>query len=231
MTKASPTRRPARPAAGPARKTAPAPAAKASSRRLPIALIAGAGLAVALIAVIVITMGASGEEPPIELGTPTITGDPLPEFETIAADTAVGMLIPEVVGADFAGTPVSITRDGRAKVIMFFAHWCGVCQQEVPLITDWLPGATLPEGVDLISVSTGVNPNQPNYPPSAWLEREGWAIPVILDDAGYRVADAFGLSAYPYFVFVDADGKVAVRLTGGLATARIESIINEMAGT
>ncbi len=140
------------------------------------------------------------------------------------------MTIPEVTGADFAGTPVSITRDGRAKVLMFFAHWCGVCQQEVPLITGWLPGAALPEGVDLISVSTGVNPNQANYPPSAWLEREGWTVPVILDDATYSVADAFGLSAYPYFVFVDAEGKVVVRLTGGLPTATIESIINEMAG-
>jgi len=229
LSKPSPTRNPARPAAPSARRFAPAPAAKAPSKRLPIALIVGAALAVGLIAVIVITMG-SGSADAVEVGAPVVTGDPLPEFETVANDTAVGMTIPEVTGADFAGTPVSITRDGRAKVIMFFAHWCSVCQQEVPLIAGWLPGATLPEGVDLISVSTGVNPNQANYPPSAWMEREGWAVPVILDDAGYSVADAFGLSAYPYFVFVDGDGKVAVRLTGGLATATIESILDALAG-
>jgi thiol-disulfide isomerase/thioredoxin len=229
LSKPSPTRRPARPATPTTRKPAPAAAAKASSKRLPVALIAGAALAVGLIAVIVVTMGSGGDAP-VELGTPAITGDSLPEFSTIENDTAVGMTIPEVIGADFAGTPVSITRDGRAKVIMFFAHWCGVCQQEVPLITGWLPGAALPEGVDLISVSTGVNPNQANYPPSAWLEREGWPVPVIFDDAGYGVADAFGLSAYPYFVFVDPEGKVFVRLTGGLSTATIESIINELAG-
>ena len=230
MSKATPTRRPARPGAAPGRKPTPASGAKpSSSKRLPIALIAGAALAAGLIAVIVVSMGSGGDET-LEVGTPAITGDSLPEFATVENDTAVGMTIPEVTGADFAGTPVSITRDGRAKVIMFFAHWCGVCQQEVPLIMGWLPGADLPDGVDLVSVSTGVNPNQANYPPSAWLEREGWTVPVILDDAAYNVADAFGLSAYPYFIFVDAEGKVVVRLTGGLPTATIESIINEMAG-
>ena len=230
MSKATPTRRPARPGVAPGRKPIPASGTKpSSSKRLPIALIVGAVLAAGLIAVIVVTMGSGGDEA-LEVGAPAITGDALPEFDTVNNDTAIGLTIPEVVGADFTGTPVSITRDGRAKVIMFFAHWCGVCQQEVPLIAGWLPATTLPEGVDLISVSTGVNRNQNNYPPSAWLAREGWTVPVILDDAANSVADAFGLSAYPYFVFVDAEGRVVVRLTGGLPTATIESIINEMAG-
>lgn len=229
MSKTSPTRRPARPVVPAARKSAPVPAAKASSKRLPIALIVGAVLAVGLIAVIVITMGSDADGT-LEVGAPVVTGDPLPEFDTIANDTAVGMTIPEVTGADFAGTPVSITLNGKPKMLLFVAHWCGVCQQEVPLIADWLPGATLLQDLEIISVSTGVNPNQNNYPASVWMAREGWTVPVILDDAGYSVADAFGLSAYPYFVFVDADGKVLVRLTGGLATATIESILNELAG-
>jgi thiol-disulfide isomerase/thioredoxin len=229
LSKSAPTRRPARPAVPATRKSAPAPAARTSSKRLPIALIVGAVLAAGLIAVIVITMGSGGDEG-LEVGAPVVTGDPLPEFDTVANDTAVGMTIPEVVGADFAGTPVSITLNGKPKMLLFVAHWCGVCQQEIPLIADWLPGATLPQDLEIISVSTGVNPNQSNYPASAWLEREGWTVPVILDDAGYRAADAFGLSAYPYFVFVDADGRVAVRLTGGLSTTTIESILDELAG-
>lgn len=230
MSKATPARRPTRPAPASGRKPTPASGAKpSSSRRLPIALIAGAALAAGLIAVIVVTMGSGGEET-TELGTPVVTGDPLPEFDTVQNDTAIGLTIPEVSGADFAGNPVSITRDGRAKVVIFFAHWCGVCQQEMPLITRWFPGATLPEAVDFISVSTGVNPNQTNYPPSEWFEREGWPIPVILDDGRYGVADAFGLSAYPYFVFVDAEGKVFLRLVGGLATESIETIVSEMTG-
>jgi thiol-disulfide isomerase/thioredoxin len=221
-----PARRPARPA--PTGKGKPSPAPR-SAKRLPIALIAGAALAIGLVAVIVVTM-SSGKDETVEVGTPTVTGDALPRFDTVANDTALGLEIPEVSGADFDGNPVSITRDGRAKVLVFFAHWCGVCQQEVPLIAQWLPGASLPDGLDLISVNTGVNPNSPNYPPSEWLDREGWTVPVVLDDDASSVGAAFGLSAYPYFVFVDAEGKVFLRLTGGLPIATIESIIAEMTG-
>jgi thiol-disulfide isomerase/thioredoxin len=230
LSPASPTRRPARAAASPTRKPAATSATpKSSSKRLPIALIAAAIVAIGLIVVIVISMGSGGDAE-TEVGTPTITGQALPEFTTVQGDTALGMTIPEVAGADFSGTPVSITRDGRPKMILFFAHWCSVCREEVPLIADWLPGATLPAQLDVISVSTGVNENAPNYPPSRWLEREGWTAPVILDDAQSTVAAAFGLSAYPYFVFVDANGRVALRATGALPIATIEQIITQLAG-
>jgi thiol-disulfide isomerase/thioredoxin len=240
LSPASPTRRPARAAASPVRKpAAPAPGRKPSSpapgrkppssKRLPIALIIGVALIVGLVVVIVITMGSGGTDP-AQVGTPTITGQALPEFDTVQNDTALGMTIPEVAGADFAGTPVSITLDGKPKMLIFFAHWCSVCQREVPLISGWLPEATLPQDLEIISVSTGVSPNSGNYPPSRWLERENWPAPVILDDAQSSVGTAFGLSAYPYFVFVDADGRVALRATGGLAIDAIEQIITQLVG-
>ena len=234
MSPASPTRRPARPAASTTARNTSRTAASggaSSSKRLPIALIAGVALAIGLIVVIVLTMGSGGKvDDSNEVGTPAVAGTPLPEFDTIQNDTALGLAIPEVTGSDFAGAPVSITLDGRPKVLMFFAHWCGVCQEEVPLIAGWLPTATLPDTLDLISVSTGVNPNATNYPPSEWLEREGWTVPVIRDDAPSTVAAAFGLSAYPYFVFVDGDGRVVLRVTGGLPTEAIEQIITQLTG-
>ena len=41
-------------------------------------------------------------------------------------------------------------------------------------------------GVDIVSVSTAVQPDQHNYPPSAWLEGEGWTSPVIRDNEHLR---------------------------------------------
>jgi len=229
LSPSPPNRRPARPAATSSRKPAAASGSSASSRRLPIAAIVGVALAIALVVVIVLTMGGSS---PLEVGAPTVSGESLPAFDTVQNDTALGLTIPEASGADFDGTPVAIPRDGRIKVLMFFAHWCGVCQQEVPLIAAWLsdPGTTLPEGVDLISVSTGVNRNANNYPSSQWLAREGWTVPLILDSADNRVANAFGLSAYPYFVFVDAEGRVVLRITGALSVETIESVIAGLVG-
>jgi thiol-disulfide isomerase/thioredoxin len=242
----SPSRRsPARPAASPAgRRAASSPAKSRSAgspvkgrpaavpprqHRFPFALVAGVALAAGLTAVIVVTMGAGSDDRPLEVGTPTITGESLVRFTSADNDPAVGRLIPEVSGADFDGTPVTITRDGRAKMIMFMAHWCSVCQREVPVIVDWLPGAAIPDNVDLVMVNTGVDRRQANYPPSEWLEREGWTLPVLLDDAAHRVGAAFGLSAYPYFVFVNADGSVAGRLTGGLPAETLSVLVAGLA--
>lgn len=52
----------------------------------------------------------------------TITGTVLPRFPD-GPDPAVGMTMPELEGASFDGTPMSITNDGRPKVLLILAHW------------------------------------------------------------------------------------------------------------
>lgn len=233
----SPTvRRSSRPAASPAgkgkrppargRPAAPAP----RKRRFPLALVAGIALAAGLIVVMVLSMKASGDDDaPLEVGTPTVTGEALATFTPGIADPAVGLPIPEVTGEDFSGTAVRIARDGRAKAILFVAHWCSVCRREVPLIAGWLPGADLPDDVDLYTVSTGVDRSQPNYPPSAWFADEGWSLPVLMDGKERSVARAFGLSAYPYWVFVSADGRVGERAQGLMPTEDLEQRLADLA--
>lgn len=156
---------------------------------------------------------------------PVISGAALPVYGDPAADTAVGQTIPTVTAAGG-----SIALDGRAKILVFLAHWCSHCQAEVPVVQAWLDAGGLPEDVDMVSVSTAIDPNRPNYPPDAWLAREGWTPPVIVDPAN-TVADAFGLSAFPYFVFVHADGTVGARVTGELAIADLEAIVEGLRRT
>jgi thiol-disulfide isomerase/thioredoxin len=161
---------------------------------------------------------------------PVVTGASLTAFDAATADTAIGQPIPEVEGASFDGTPVSIAADGRPKVLLFLAHWCSHCQAEVPLIQGWLDGGGGPDDVDIISIATSNDPGLPNYPPEAWLAREGWTVPVI-EDSSQAVANAYGLSAFPFWVFVDGDGLVQARLTGELGIADLETIIGSLRGS
>jgi hypothetical protein len=69
---------------------------------------------------------------------------------------------------------------------------------------------------------------RPNYPPSEWLESEGWTPPVLLDDTEYAVGDVFGLTAFPFWVFVNADGTVAGRLTGALPAEAITQLAESL---
>jgi thiol-disulfide isomerase/thioredoxin len=160
----------------------------------------------------------------------TVEGKALPRFTGSGSDPAVGMPAPIVRGASFSGAPVTIAADGRPKVVLFLAHWCPHCQREVPLIEGWLKAGGAPSDVDLVSVITSISPDAPNYPPDAWLQREGWTVPVIVDPDG-AVAAAYGLPAFPYWVLVDKAGRVQVRLVGELTIADLQAAIGQLRGS
>lgn len=156
---------------------------------------------------------------------PVITGTPLAGFPGPGVtDPAVGQAAPEVSGAAFDGTPVAIEADGRPKVILFLAHWCPHCQEEVPVIQAWVTAGGVPAGVDLFAVATAIDPAAPNYPPDAWFAREGWTSPVIVDPTN-SVAEAYGLTAFPFWVFVGPDGNVRARTIGEVSIADLEAAI------
>lgn len=160
---------------------------------------------------------------------PTIAGEALPQFRGADGDAAVGTPAPTDEGSDFTGKSVSIAADGRPKVIVFIAHWCPHCQAAVPLLQTWVSAGGVPDGVDLVSVATGIDPGRPNYPPESWLQREGWTVPVIADPSN-TVAQAYGLPGYPFWVFVGADGKVVARTVGEVTIPDLESTIGRLTG-
>jgi cytochrome c biogenesis protein CcmG/thiol:disulfide interchange protein DsbE len=167
--------------------------------------------------------GVPGSSTPAATSSHVASGT-LPPYAEGADDPAIGQPAPTVEGASFDGTPVSLEADGQPKLILFLAHWCPHCQREVPVVQAWIDANGMPEGVDLISVATAIDPTRPNYPPDAWLARERWQPPVIVDRDN-QIAASYGLNAFPYWVAVAADGTVARRLTGELAPNQIESII------
>ncbi len=196
-------------------------------RGIPAPLLLGIGLAVVVVAVIatmVLTSGRGGgtqHEP----GTAVVvSGAPLPPMTSDGADPALGATLPTLTGTRMGGGTISIGPSDAPQVIVVVAHWCPHCQAEVPRIVDWLAANELPNGAQLVTLSTGIDAARPNYPPSAWLAREGWTAPVLTDDAASTALTALGLNSFPGFVFVNTDGTVAQRLTGELPVDQIASI-------
>jgi len=103
-------------------------------------------------------------------------------------------------------------------------------QSEVPAVQGWLDEGGLPAGVDLYAVATSTTDTRPNYPPGAWLDGEDWNPPTVFDDREFTVGQGFGLTAFPFWVFVDADHAVVGRLTGSLPTGQLDAIAQELAG-
>ena len=155
----------------------------------------------------------------------------LPPFTDPANDAALGLPAPEVTSVDFGGEPAVIENDGTPKLILFLAHWCPHCQREVPVLQTWIDDNGVPEGVDFVSVATSISEARPNYPPNAWLEREGWTPRVVVDDAVSTIGNAYGLASFPYYVLVDADGTVVQRLTGEQDPAVVGLFLASLAAT
>jgi thiol-disulfide isomerase/thioredoxin len=200
-------------------------------------VIAGIAAAVLIALVVALAAGGGGDDnttagggsaDPATTGTVAVSGNPLPQFTDTSDDPAVGTTLPTLQGNDQTGAPMTIGADGRPTMIMFVAHWCPHCQREVPVVQQWVDDGRLPEGVDLVSVSTAIDPNRPNYPPDAWLADEGWTAPVLVD-ADNSAAQAVGLSAYPFFVAIDGDGTVVLRTTGELTTDQLDAIASTLA--
>lgn len=163
------------------------------------------------------------ETRPVEVaGTALATLGPGP-------DLAVGHPMPELRGTTFDGQPVIIGRGGKPTMIVFLAHWCPHCQREVPLLAAWLRRGGS-GGVEVFGVATATKRDWPNYPPSAWLTREGWPTPVLADDEQGTAAKAIGLTAYPFFVLVDIRGIVAHRQSGEISIAELEPLLAKVRG-
>ncbi len=191
--------------------------------------LVGAAGAVALIVAVIVSLGGEADiDESAQVGSPVVAGEPLPRYDDATPSGGVGLTAPTVTGAGFDGSPASIAA-GRPTAVVFLAHWCPHCQAEVPMVEAWLDGGGLPEGTDLIGVSTGVDRARANYPPQAWLEAEGWSAPLLVDSEDGAVAGAFGLSAFPFWVILDGDGMVVARVAGGVDLAAVGQALESLA--
>jgi cytochrome c biogenesis protein CcmG, thiol:disulfide interchange protein DsbE len=223
--------------AKPSARNRPSPRSAAGGGRRParsnkvLPALAGVVVAMAAVSVLIGLAAGSGDKTSAasQTGTVEVAGRGLPPFQSPAADPAVGQPAPEILGQGFDGRRLDIVADGAPKVVVFLAHWCPHCQAEVPRIVDWLAVAP-PRDVELVAVSTAVDRARPNYPPSAWLEREGWTVPTVADDPDGTAARAFGLTSYPFFVAVGADGAVRARISGELTVAQLEALVETARG-
>ncbi|HEV7864538.1 MAG TPA: TlpA disulfide reductase family protein [Acidimicrobiia bacterium] len=216
-------------------KSKPGAVAAARKKQPPWLWIGVAAVVLVLAVAAIASSGGSGGKKKSAAGVEetrpvTVTGTPLVKLPSGGDDPAVGQVIPEVKGQAFDGSPVDIRNDGRPKLILFVAHWCPHCQREVPLLAKYLKSNPLPKGVDLYTVATATAATSPNYPPSAWLEKEGWTAPTMADSEDQKAAEAFGLSAFPYFVAVDGSGKVVARTTGEITTDDFVSLAEKTLG-
>jgi cytochrome c biogenesis protein CcmG/thiol:disulfide interchange protein DsbE len=167
-----------------------------------------------------------------------VIGDRLPRLNdsTVAADPVIGLPAPVLIGEGYDGEVVRIdAAESGPTMVVFLAHWCPHCNAEMPRLQQLQADGLFPDGVGLVAVSTGLNPDAPNFPPDAWLIDMNWEVPTLADDIDlerqvFVASDAFGVNGFPFAVLIDADGTVAARWSGERSADDVLASLTEAFG-
>ena len=160
---------------------------------------------------------------------PNVPSGTLPPFEQGQPDAALGVVLGDVTGpeyysdADIAVDPA----DGTIRAWMVWAHWCPYCQQELPALTDWYAeNADNYPNVELLSVTTSIDPERGN-PLEPYLDELQLSFPAIVD-VDFSLAEQFGASAFPFWVFTAPDGSTLLRIAGYLEIEQVAEIFDQL---
>ena len=191
------------------------------------------GGAVVLVLGLAIAIGVTLSSEPVAAGLPegeiNVVGDSLPEYAGENDDNvALGLAAPTFSAPDQNSEIFNLEKNGNSKALLFLAHWCPHCQREVPVVQSFIDSNGVPPGIDVIAVATSIDRGRDNYPPQEWLEREGWSETQIYD-LDREIGEAYGLNAFPYWVFLDKDLNVIARRTGNLPEDMVGALLVQLA--
>lgn len=189
--------------------------------------IVGGVVGLGLIVALALSIASEPElDESIAFGEVTVEGDNLPFFDSASqGDVALGMTAPTLSGGDWEDNEYSIEADGRPKIVLFLAHWCSHCQNEVPRVQQWVDDGGLPTDVDMYSVTIFNDTLRPNWPPQDWLEEEGWTVPVIMDDEQDSAVLAYGVQGTPFYIVLDGDNTNLGRFSGEVGVSGLEAMV------
>lgn len=196
----------------------------------PLVPVVVAAIVVVGIVALIVTAGG-GDAGTAAYGEVEVSGESLSVHQgPLDADPAIGAQAPTFDGQDAQGesTPIDWD-DGKPKLVLFLAHWCSHCQVEVPMITEVAADGGVPDEIEILGVATGTDSTRGNYPPGDWLEEEQWPFPVVMDDEDGTLSQAFGVHAFPYWVFVGPDGEVLGRRAGAIGEDAFRAFVSGLA--
>ena len=117
---------------------------------------------------------------------------------------------------------------GQTVFLNFWATWCGPCKMEMPdiqaLYEEWDENAG--DLVVLGVAGPGIGREGSAEDITAFLEANGYAYPVVMDDTGMLFYQ-YGISAYPTTFMIDPEGNVFGYVQGAVSREIMDDIVEQ----
>lgn len=144
-------------------------------------------------------------------------------------DEYVGETAPSFTLPAFESGETVALEDYRGKVVVmdFWAHWCGSCRQQMPILDRLGHDSDLVDDVIVLSINIDDESADRRENVKKFLDETGFTLSTLLDDG--MAQNSYEISVLPTLVIVDADGAVAYRSVGVHDESNLRKLIAEAA--
>jgi cytochrome c-type biogenesis protein len=164
---------------------------------------------------------------PVPRPTPAMT--PVAATATDAVPTVVqeGFPAPDFAVADATGRLLRLSSlRGQPVAVVFWASWCGHCQNELPRLQTMYETYG-DEGLIILGVSVPGLGGETQDKALAYAESAGLTFPIVFDREG-QVYNEYGVQGVPNLFFIDRQGILVTHHVGEMQMEALEQQIREL---
>ncbi len=150
-----------------------------------------------------------------------------PATTRVAKSRLLGREAPAIVGDSVVGGDRFDIADARGRFVLvnFFAAWCGPCVEEHDDLVRFANTHAVADDARVVSVVFNDTPSNVER----FFDERGGDWPVLTDGDG-SIAVAYGVTGVPESYLVAPDGRVVLKLLGGVRYDELERLFVEASG-
>ena len=145
------------------------------------------------------------------------------EREAPSARLQLGDKAPDFAAKDLDGNVTVLSNlRGSPVILRFFETNCRFCKADTPVFSAFYKKHQ-DKGLKVLYIGSFYE-NEKSL--RAFIGELGTVFPVILDNAA-KLADQYGIRAYPQTLFLSPEGKIQAALLGGVGEAEMTEILGK----
>jgi peroxiredoxin len=173
------------------------------------------------------TAATASPVPAVATASPVPTAVPATPVSSLPVGSQPGQVSPDFTLDDAQGQALSLSSfRGQPVLMVFWASWCGHCQNEMPLLQNAYEKYG-PQGLVILGVSVPGLSGETKEKALAFVDEKGIKFPILFDEQAQTFGQ-YGVSGVPNLIFIDRHGVVVDNHAGEMAEAQLADQITQM---